>query len=680
MGSLVATLFVFHAALTAGVEFHVAMKGDVANAGTEAAPFATLDQARDAIRALKASDPAAAAGATVWVHAGAYSHDQSFVLTPEDSGTADAPIVYRAVQPATVRLYGGTELPSDAFSAVSDAAVRERIPEEARAHVQVLDLQAMGVTEYGAFPDGFEYPPALPELFFNDAPMDLARWPNEGWAEIDTIVESGPAPWRNHASDGIGTFTYKEDNPSRWATANAVYLEGYWCFDWACETVRVQSIDPAQKQIVLGKQHHYGLGSGNPAPRRYRAINLLEELDVAGEYYLDRELGLLYFYPPGPLDAARVVLSRLTAPVVDLDGASFITLRGFIVEATAGTGVRVTGGEGVELAGCTFRNTGLEGAIVSDGLRHRVQSCDIYDTGTGGLHIGGGDRKTLTACEHEAFNNDIHDISRRMRTHAYNLHVSGVGVRMAHNHIHNAPHQAIGLAGNDHLLEYNEINHIAMESDDCGAFYMGRNPSDRGTMIRYNYWHDIGSAMAHGSCAVYFDDGDGGQTVFGNVFYRASGGNFGAVFMHGGHDNWITNNIFIECKRAMGHAPWSNAMWNQWLNEPLWQERLLKEVDITKPPYTDKYPELTGFMHPGPALRLNHAERNIAYKCGELVSGNWDLRDCLNLREDPGFVDAANQNFALRDDAPVFKALPDFQPIPFGEIGLVNDEYRSDGR
>lgn len=30
----------------------------------------------------------------------------------------------------------------------------------------------------------------------------------------------------------------------------------------------------------------------------------------------------------------------------------------------------------------------------------------------------------------------------------------------------------------------------------------------------------------------------------------------------------------------------------------LWHERLLEEVDITKPPYTGRYRELVGFMKP----------------------------------------------------------------------------------
>lgn len=255
--------------------------------------------------------------------------------------------------------------------------------------------------------------------------------------------------------------------------------------------------------------------------------------------------------------------------------------------------------------------------------------------------------------------------------------LGGVGVRVAHNWIHDAPHQGITIGGNDHLIEYNEVYNIGMDSDDCGAFYMGRNPSERGTVLRYNFWHDVGSKMAHGSSAIYFDDGAGGQRVYGNVFLRAAGGNHGAVFSHGGHDNWVENNIFIECKRAMGASPWPDTTWQQWLGESLWQERLLKEVDITKPPYTDRYPALAGFMESWKVPRLNHSARNVIVKCESSIDGNWDVRDNLILRWDPGFVDAANGNYALREDSIVFKTVPGFEPIPFDQIGLQLDGYRA---
>ena len=124
--------------------------------------------------------------------------------------------------------------------------------------------------------------------------------------------------------------------------------------------------------------------------------------------------------------------------------------------------------------------------------------------------------------------------------------------------MHDAPHMAIGISGNDHVFEYNIVHDVCTASDDAGALYKGRNPSCRGNVIRYNFWQDIGSPMGHGTAAVYFDDGDGGDTVFGNVFFRCGHpgrGSFGTVFSHGGHDNVAENNIFIECKRALGSAP-----------------------------------------------------------------------------------------------------------------------------
>ena len=318
----------------------------------------------------------------------------------------------------------------------------------------------------------------------------------------------------------------------------------------------------------------------------------------------------------------------------------------------------------------------MDGIVVEGGTQHRVVACDIFDIGTSGLKIGGGDRKTLTPSGHEAVNNHIHDVSRRQRTHAYHVHLDGVGVRLAHNLLHDGPHQAIGLAGNDHLIEFNEIHHTGMETDDCGSFYMGRNPSERGSVLRYNFWHHIGSTRSHGSCAVYFDDGAGGQTVFGNIFYRAAGGSFGAVFSHGGHDNTVRNCIFIECPLAFGSAPWKDDSWKEWLSGALWQEKLLKDVDITKPPYTNRYPELKGFMEFAGEPRRNHARANLIVNCRTVQTGNWDVTDSFVTDTDPGFVNAAKLDFQLRNDSSVFAKIPGFEKIPFEQIGLQRDEFR----
>lgn len=656
----------------AALEVYVAPAGNDANPGTAQAPVATLAHARDLIRTQRGAD-----SATVWLADGAYPITTPVQLGTEDSGTAEAPLVFRAVTPGAARLFGGDVLAPDAFGAVTDNAVLDRLPENARGAVRRFDLKAIGLDTIPAFPDGFEGAIALPELFFNDTRMNLARWPNEGWSEIETVVESGPAPWRKHASNALGRFIAKEDRLARWTKAPAVWLEGYWCFDWSCETIRVEALNPATREITLAKQHVYGLGSGNKAARRFRAINLLEELDEPGEYFLDRADATLYFWPPAPLEGARIVLSRLAEPLVQVKDAAHLVFQGLVIENAAGAGFRVEGGNAVRIEGCTFRNIGQAGLQVQGGENHRVQSCDIHDTGTGGLEISGGDRKTLHPSGHVVDNNHIFNISRRMRTHAYNLHIAGVGIQMTHNLLTDAPHQGIGIAGNDHVFEMNEVARVGMASDDCGAFYMGRDPSERGTVLRHNYWHHLGSEMSHGSCAVYFDDGAGGQTVEGNVFYKAAGGSFGAVFNHGGHDNLVVNNVFIDCDRAVAASPWATPYWKEWLDGDLWKERLLKTVDITQPPYTERYPALIGFFQSDTQLRLNTLERNIAVRCGSLASGNWEVRDCITVTSDPGFVDEAAGNFQLRDDAPILKRLPGFQPIPFDKIGLYTDAFRT---
>ena len=658
------------------VALYVGTDGEDGNPGTAEAPLASLTGARDTIRKLKAAEGLPEGGITVWIGDGEYVFSECLVLTKEDSGTGDAPIQYGAIHPGTVRLSGGKHLPAEAFQTLTSDSTG-RIQKEVLDKIQVVDLKALGVEDYGQFPDAFRRAQAVPELFFNDKRMTLAQWPDEGWAEIEKVVESGPAPWRNHESDALGVFEYAGDRPSRWEKAKDVWLEGYWCFDWACETIRVGAIDVENRQITLSQKHGYGIGSGNPAPRRYRAMNLLEELDVPGEYYLDREAGKLYFYPPGPLAESRMVLSLLSDPLIAAEDLAHVSFAGLTLETTTGNGMNIKNSEAIQLTGSTIRNTGLDGVLVEEGTAMRIESCDLYDIGTCGVIIGGGDRKTLTPSQHSVVNNHIHHVSRRMRTHGYNIQLSGVGIHMAHNLIEDATHQAIGLAGNDHIIEYNEVNRVGMASDDCGAFYMGRNPSERGNIIRYNYWHHIGSEFNHGSCAVYFDDGTGGQVVHGNVFYKASGGSFGAVFIHGGHDNVVTNNLFIECERAVGAAPWDAKRWKEWMDGDLWKTRLHEEVAITEAPYTERYPGLTGFMDSHKTLRLNHVKNNLAVKCGSFASGNWDIEQCITVNHDPGFVNRSKGDFNLRQDAAVLTQLPDFEKIPFDKMGLYTDKYRT---
>jgi hypothetical protein len=667
------------------LSFYVATNGSDAYSGSKTRPFATLEHARDEIRRSKAAGATPKDGVTIFVREGTYRISTSLALGPQDSGTESTPVIWQAASGEKVRLSGGRMLPTDAFQPLKDEIILKRLDASVRDKVFQVDLRALGINELGNYPDIFRGAPVVPELFFNDQRLTLARWPNEGWATIAKIIDGGTTRESTNQSPRPGSFEYDGDRASRWNVETGVWLLGYWCFDWYEETIKVKAIDRDQHRIILAKPACFGIKQGNPSPRRYRVVNVLEELDQPGEYYLDRSSGRLYLWPPADMAGAQIELSTLNAPLIVLKNAEHIVIRGFTLEAGLSEGILVSGGKSNRIESCEVRNLRELGIRVEGGFGHSISDCAIHDTGTGGLALVGGDRKTLTPAGHEAVNNRIWRFSQHQFTYASGISLSGVGNRAAHNEIFDAPHMAVGISGNDHIIEFNFIHDVCTASDDSGALYKGRNPSGRGNLIRYNFWRDIGSPMGHGTAAIYFDDGDGGDTVFGNIFLRCGypgTGGFGTVFSHGGHGNSAENNIFIECKRALGSYPWSDERWKDTLNGGQgykWPKRLLQDVDITRPPYITHYPELVGFMNPQPGqLRVNRSKNNVLVRCGEVSSGNWTNApgEIWLTDQNPGFVDFAKGNLQLLHDAEVFKHLPRFLPIPFENIGMQSRQLR----
>lgn len=666
--------------------FHVRPDGDDAGQGSAEKPFATVERARDAVRAAKKAGTLAG-GAEVVLHEGRYALASRFQLTAKDSGTADAPVVFTAAPGAMACLTGARPIPADAFRELADAAVLERLEPSAKGQVLCADLNALGFPKTPEPRDNFRLPFGVPELFVDGRRMTLACWPNEGWATIAKIIDQGTMRNDGSVSDSAdpkkarpkenrgGVFTYEGDRPARWKPDSGVWLHGFWCFDWFDDAIRVAAIDPEQRQITLKVAHQYGVRQGNPSPRRWRAVNVLEELDRPGEYFVDCAANRLYFWPERDIAQSRVALAVRDEPLMDMQGVEHVTLRGLTFEEAQGDGLSVTDCRQVTVADCVFRNLRRKAVNLNGGAGNRIAGCDIHDTGTGGVLLGGGDRRTLEPAGNVLEDTHIWNFSVHQLTYASAIHFTGVGNAARHNLIHDAPHQAVSVYGNDHVFEYNVVSNVCMSSDDAAAFYKGRNPSCRGNVLRYNLWSEIGSPRGHGNAAVYFDDGDGGDTVYGNLFFRCGDpgkGSFGTVFSHGGHDNLVDNCVFIECKRALGSAPWNDKRWKDFINAPLWQERLLKEVDITQPPYTVKYPALVGFMDPQPgAVRENVSARSLFVRCAEVRNNNWVTNEtAYATADDPGFVDMDARDFRLKPDSPVFTRIPGFQPLPIEKMGL----------
>src|ERR1035441_3747065 len=78
------------AVTAAGLILHVAPGGDDGGAGTADKPFASLERARDEIRAIRQKEALPRGGVRVLVHGGEYLTAKTFQLTLEDSGKEGA--------------------------------------------------------------------------------------------------------------------------------------------------------------------------------------------------------------------------------------------------------------------------------------------------------------------------------------------------------------------------------------------------------------------------------------------------------------------------------------------------------------------------------------------------------------------------------------------------------------
>ena len=645
---------------TVDAEVFVAPHGSDADDGSRARPFATLTRARDAVRAIKAAGVDGAIAVTLMP--GEYVLTETFELTAEDSGTREAPILYRAEKKGTAILYGGMRL-SD-FAPVTDRETLDRLPAAAQGRVVRCDLRAQGITDYGELAvRGFAQPPAPPtlELYVDRRPMTLARWPNEGFVGIERLVEAG-SPTAGKPS----VFEYQSDRHARWTRAEDAWLFGYFQFLWADATIAIGAIDTSARTITTARSYNYG-GRGMSAEQGiiYYAFNLLEELDQPGEWYLDRAAGVLYLYPPTDLAAATVEIGMLSTPMVIAQQVSDVRFEGLTFDLSRYDAIHIVDGVRCLVAGCVVNRMAGNGITITGGEENGILGCDIHTLGRRATEVIGGDRETLRPGRHFVENCQLHDFGRIDRTYTPAIQLEGVGNRVAHNLMYDCPSSAMRIEGNDHIIEFNDVFDAVRESDDQGAMELFRNATYRGVVFRHNRFRNIGKTgtevAVHGQAAIRLDDAISGILVYGNIFERSANGHFGGVQMNSGRDNTIDNNLFIDCKQGISGG------WNE--GNPVWQDLLAGkplEGFYTSELYLSRYPEMAHMLE---APGINHVWRNAFFRSGPMVTGNRANLDLFANEViadgDPKFGNAS------------FLSAMGFRPIPVEEIGLYDDAYRA---
>ena len=365
---------------------------------------------------------------------------------------------------------------------------------------------------------------------------------------------------------------------------------GYWYHGWANRIEKIASIDTQNKKITLAKSPSYGIAAKKP----YYVLNLLEEIDRPGEWYLDRRKASCTCgrprasrratccsprWPDRPLAQEHLADSHRGTHCSKPAPAAASKSRGRTISSpTAPSGMC-----GPMASPSPARGTASPAARSPASARRASPS----PAATAPKLIPG---------ENFVRNCRIHNFGRWERTYAPAIRLNGVGNIAANNLLYDGPHSAILFGGNEHLIELNEIHGVCYEVDDAGSIYCGRDWGLRGNIIRHNFFHHIKSSLpgSNGVHAVYLDDCASGITVFGNTFYEISGR---AIMCGGGRDNTIENNVIAKC----GSAHFTDRRGKAWIDKDESWKLLdkIKRYNYTQPPWSTRYPELAHILDNG---------------------------------------------------------------------------------
>lgn len=564
------------------------------------------------------------------------------------SGTKDCKIVYENYPGEKAVVSQGTYLDGTKFTDVTDKNVLEKIKEDVRDKIKQFDLSAYNIT-------GIENDIAYGTntsvgamLYVNDKTMNIARWPDSGYvnpSEIGGMI------------DGRTVKITNRDLTDRFNNDNNLWIGGYFSAGWAYETEKIEKVN----DNTLSLNNDMLLDTS-----RIYLFNSLQMLDSPGEWYIDANSKILYFYPADDLKDSEIMFSTGKKNIVSVKNASYVTIRGLTVEGTQGCGIDVTNSENIEITECEIKNITTNAVKLNEVFESKVSGNKIYNMGCSGIVLSQfTKRNDLISGNVEISGNEIYNFSQFVRTYTPAVALSGVGNIVKNNKIHDAPHNAIMFSLNNNVIEYNDIYNVLSETDDAGAIYAGRSWVQMGNIIRYNKVHDCTTYDGGVIMGIYLDDMFSGTNVYGNVIDGLTIG----IFMGGGHFNKIENNVICNTK---GKTDIKNAIYTDSRGTQSWfssffvfpDKKILSNCQFIKEliqvqylvnPAYDQYPELKKILEKnyrepqGNILRNNISYCNERFRIETRVRKNGIIENNLEYNENPGFKDPDNYDFTGAD-------------------------------
>jgi hypothetical protein len=664
-----------------GITFFVATNGNDQWSGTLAAPnrsksngpFATLTQARDAIRQLKRSPGGSQTqSVTVNVRGGHYFLPEPLVLTPEDSGTSQAPVVYAAYKQERPVVSGGRIITGWQPATINGKPL------------WTVDLPEVRTGKW-----------FFRQLFVNGERRTRARHPNQGYlavAELPGIKKE--LEWTR----GQTSFRYAAGDLQAWPTINQAEV----CVmnRWAESHLPVVGVEAQERLVKFGKRSVFKLDVGD----LYYLENALEILDQPGEWFLDRQSGRLYYWPRPGEDMPRVqAVAPVLAQLIRLEGKpeagqfiEYISFRDltfahaewFFPEGFhAGQGkVEIEPAPEAQVGGFAQAAIGVPGAVWGAGVRHcsfsqcryvklgayalelgrgcqfnQISGCELADLGAGGIKLG--ETSIRSNANEQAHDNEVSDCRI---SDGGKIFPSAIGVwigqsynnRLVHTEICDFYYTGISIGwtwgygpalATNNLVEWNHVHHIGKKSDgdgpilsDMGGIYtLGLHT---GSVIRNNLWHDL-NGLRYGGWGIYFDEGTTGILAENNLVYRTTHGGF---HQHYGKNNLVRNNIFayardweIQRSRQEPHLSFTFEH-----NLMLWKQGV---------PLGGNFDGTTTNFVMSSNLYWFAGQGEVKFAGKTFAQWQQAGHDTNSLFADPLFVDPQNGNFTLAPNSPAFK-------------------------
>ena len=556
---------------------------------------------------------------------------------------------------------GGVRIPAKHLFEVKNPAFLKRLPAKKEGKLYALDLKKFGIKKLVPLPK-------MPadngimgsEAFYSGGELTLARYPNgKETIKIGEVLDGGwqtAEPGKNKPGQAKigGIMRYTDERHSRWVDAKDYWLFGIFNPGWLYGSVQVEKIDPKQMTVHVKTLLPWGITTQKKKldVNAYQAVNLFEEIDANGEYYLDRDnLHFFVMLKDTPPEGAYFDFSLLEKPMLNLNNVENLTVSG--VNFTASCTRPIKGRDCVKtvIEDCNFYNLGWDAVDISaapvDGYSEAelartnnvVRYCRVFDTGGGGVRLSGGSFEKLLPSHNRIENCEFYNNARWRKSYAPQADLRGVGGFISHCYFHDQTHLSIEYGGSEHTIEYNRFERCCRDFHDMGVTYSGRAPHCAGNVIRGNFFSENEEKTHSMMCGVYVDDGSGGTLIEKNIFCRTGTrvGPFAAIYIHAGKNNISKENVFIDCQASACQLPWSDERW-----EDYWVKKNPHGVNYANTEiFLKKYPELKDIQN-GSLPRFNEMIACRYFRTSLPHGGFWKLSGGqyeMKPREPVGQVD-----------------------------------------